>query len=237
MKSTYQILPLLLYFSLANNSIIVLTAPSESKPISYALSCGTSDQDAIDSEGRKWSSDVNFLSSSDNSTTSEAQSHDPSFPSSVPYLNARIFTSNSSYNFIVPPWSRLWLRLHFYPSNYDNLDPLEAYFSVIADGFTLLKNFSASITAKALTQAYIAREFGLPPVGTGNLEVTIVLFEGSHAFINGIEVIPMPNDVFQRPAPLVGYSDQHIDLHSSSLQIMFRINVGGQFIAPSDNVV
>ncbi|KAE8681162.1 Receptor-like protein kinase ANXUR1 [Hibiscus syriacus] len=233
MISTYQILLLLIYSCLANDSIIVLSAPYESKPVSYVLSCGTSGQDAIDSDGRKWSSDVNFLSPSDNSTTSEARFQDPSLPSTVPYMNARIFTSKSSYSFIVPPRTRLWLRLHFYPSNYDNLDPSEAYFSVIADGFTLLKNFSASITAKALTQAYMAREFGLRPVETGVLNVTIVPFEGSYAFINGIEVIPMPKDVFQHPATLVGYSDQHVDLHNSSLQTMFRINVGGQFIAPN----
>ncbi|GMJ09963.1 ANXUR2 [Hibiscus trionum] len=235
MNCTYQILLLVLYFYLANNSINILSAPSESKPISYILSCGTSGQDDIDSDGRKWSSDVNFVSPSGNSMTSKALSQESSLPSTVPYMNARIFTSNSSYNFIVPTKTRLWLRLHFYPSRYNNLNSSKAYFSVIGNGFTLLKNFSAFITAKALTQAYIAREFSLPPVETGDLSVAIVPFDGSHAFINGIEVIPMPDDIFQYPATLVGYSDYTVDLHSSSLQTMFRINVGGQFIAPNDD--
>ncbi|KAK8706441.1 hypothetical protein V6N13_050007 [Hibiscus sabdariffa] len=162
-------------------------AASEPKPIAYILFCGTSSQDAVDSDGRKWNSDGNFLLPSDNSTISEALSQDPSLPSTVPYMNARIFTSNSSYNFIVPPRTRIWLRLHFYPSRYNYLDPSKAYFSVIGNGFTLLNNFSAFITAKALTQAYIAREFSLPPVETGNLDIAIVPSEGSHAFINGIE--------------------------------------------------
>ncbi|KAK9025466.1 hypothetical protein V6N11_038333 [Hibiscus sabdariffa] len=235
MYSIYQIVLLVFCFYLANNSINVLGATSEPKPLAYILSCGTSSQDVIDSDGRKWNSDGNFLSPSDNSTISEALSRDPSLPSTVPYMNARIFTSNSSYKFIVPPRTRIWLRLHFYPSRYNDLDPLKAYFSVIGNGFSLLNNFSAFITAKALTQAYIAREFSLPPVETGNLDVAIVPSEGSHAFINGIEVIPMPDDIFRYPAALVGYSDHPVDLHSSSLQTMFRINVGGQFIAPNND--
>ncbi|XVE65514.1 hypothetical protein DITRI_Ditri08aG0005800 [Diplodiscus trichospermus] len=203
--------------------------------MSYILSCGASGGDGTDSEGRNWSLDINFLPSSDNSVTATAQFQDPSLPSTVPYMHARIFTSTSSYKFSVSPKTRHWLRLHFYPSNYDNLDPSKACFSVTANGFTLLKNFSAYITAKALTQAYIAREFSLTPVESGDLNVTIspsTEQAGSYAFINGIEVIPMP-DIFHQPAALVGYGDQTVDVQSSSLQTMFRINVGGQFIAPN----
>ncbi|XWS38937.1 hypothetical protein CRYUN_Cryun18bG0006500 [Craigia yunnanensis] len=237
MKSTYRILFFVLYFSFTKNSIHVLSGSSESKSISYILSCGASGGDGTDADGRKWSPDIKFLPSSDNSATATAQFQDPSLPSTVPYMNARIFTSTSSYKFSVSPKTRLWLRLHFYPSNYNNLDPSKAYFSVIANGFTLLKNFNASITAKALTQAYIAREFSMTPVESGDLNVTITPSteqSGSYAFINGIEVIPMP-DIFQQPAALVGYSDQSVDFQSSSLQTMFRINVGGQSIAPNND--
>ncbi|XWS14201.1 hypothetical protein CRYUN_Cryun36dG0103100 [Craigia yunnanensis] len=223
MKSTYQISFFVIYFCFTTNSIHVLSGSFESKSISYTLSCGVSGGNGTDADGRKWSPDIN--------------SQDPSLPSIVPYMNARIFTSTSSYKFSVSPKIRLWLRLHFYPSKYNNLDPSKAYFSVIANGFTLLKNFSASITEKALTQAYIAREFSLTPVESGDLNVTITPSteqSGSYAFINGIEVIPMP-DIFQQPAALVGYSDQSVDVQSSSLQTMFRINVRGQSIAPNND--
>ncbi|XVF66110.1 hypothetical protein PTKIN_Ptkin10aG0008100 [Pterospermum kingtungense] len=207
--------------------------------MSYILSCGAPGGDRTDADGRKWSPDIKFLTSSNDSAPAMAQFQDPSLPSTVPYMNARIFTSTSSYKFSVSPKTRLWLRLHFYPSNYNNLDPSKAYFSVIANGFTLLRNFSASITAKALTQAYIAREFSLTPVEFGVLNVTIIPSAeqtGSYTFINGIEVIPMP-DIFQHPAALVGFGDHHqsLDVQSSCLQTMFRINVGGQSIAPGND--
>ncbi|XP_022761275.1 receptor-like protein kinase ANXUR2 [Durio zibethinus] len=237
MKSTIQIVFFVLYFSFTMNSIHVLSGSSKSKSFSYILSCGASGSDGTDADGRKWSPDIKFLASSGNSETATAQFQDPSLPSTVPYMNVRIFRSTSSYKFSVSPKTRLWLRLHFYPSNYNNLDPSMAYFSVIANGFTLLKNFSASITAKALTLAYIAREFSLTPVESGDLNVTITPSteqSGSYAFINGIEVIPMP-DIFKKPAVLVEYSDQFVDVQSSSLQTMFRINIGGQSIAPNND--
>ncbi|MED6126911.1 hypothetical protein PIB30_083072 [Stylosanthes scabra] len=47
--------------------------------------------------------------------------------------------------------TRHYIRLQFYPSNYDSsLDPNNSYFSVHANCFTLLNNFSAYLTAKAL---------------------------------------------------------------------------------------
>ncbi|XWS53514.1 hypothetical protein CRYUN_Cryun10bG0007800 [Craigia yunnanensis] len=42
-------------------------------------------------------------------------------------------------------------------------------------------------------------------------------------------------DIFHQPAALVGYRDQSVDVQSSSLQTMFRINVGGQSIAPNND--
>ncbi|XVF28207.1 hypothetical protein REPUB_Repub15cG0009400 [Reevesia pubescens] len=235
MKSTSQILTFVLYFSLTMNSVHVLTGSFGSNSVSYIISCGAGG-DGIDADGRKWIRDIKFLASPDNSTTATAKFQDPSLPSTIPYMNARIFTSTSSYRFSVSPKTRLWLRLHFYPSNYNNLDPSNAYFSVIANGFTLLKNFSASVTAKAFTHAYIAREFSLTPVESGDLNVTIspsTEQSGSYAFINGIEVIPMP-DIFQKPAALVGFSDESVEVQSSTLQTMFRLNVGGQSIAPKN---
>ncbi|XP_007035799.2 PREDICTED: receptor-like protein kinase ANXUR2 [Theobroma cacao] len=235
MKSACQIIVFVLFFPFTMNSILVLSGSSESN-FPYILSCGASG-DETDADGRKWSPDTKFLASSDNSETVTALYQDPSLPSTVPYMNARIFTSTTSYKFSVSQKTRLWLRLYFYPSTYNNLDPSKGCFSVVANGFTLLKNFSASITAKALTQAYIAREFSLTPVESGDLNVTITPSteqSGSYAFINGIEVIPMP-DIFQQPAALVGYSDQSVDVQSSSLQTMYRLNVGGQSIAPNND--
>ncbi|OMO58451.1 hypothetical protein COLO4_34616 [Corchorus olitorius] len=236
MKSSYQIWIFVLFFSFTRNSIRVRSGSPESNSVSYMLSCGASG-DATDADGRKWSPDTKFLSSSDKSATATAQYQDPSLPSTIPYMNARIFNAASSYKFTVPSKTRFWLRLHFYPSTYNNLDPSKGIFSVVANGFTLLNNFSASITAKALTMAFIAREFSLTPVESGVVNVTFTPSaeqRGSYAFVNGIEVISMP-DIFQQAAALVGYSDQSVDVQSSCLQTMFRLNVGGQAIPPNND--
>ncbi|KAL3752930.1 hypothetical protein ACJRO7_000342 [Eucalyptus globulus] len=204
----------------------------------YMIACGASKRGA-DSDGRAWSPDPRFLASPAVADTvpAEAEFQDPSLPSPVPYMFARVFTAPASYRFSVPPRARLWLRLHFYPSSYSNLDPSDSYFAVGVNGFTLLNNFSASITAQALTQAYIIREFSLAPVGSGDLNITFtpsVEHGGAYAFINGIEIIQMP-DIFEEAATMVGFSDQAVSVGGSSLQTLYRLNVGGQYIPPTND--
>ncbi|KAJ4966331.1 hypothetical protein NE237_018180 [Protea cynaroides] len=94
----------------------------------------------------------------------------------------------------------------------------------------------AYITAQALTQAYILREFSLSASPSGRLNITFLpssIHNGSYAFINGIEVIPTP-DLFT-PATMVGFTDQLVDVESSAFQTMFRLNVGGQYIPPNND--
>lgn len=236
MKSNTHILFSLVFFSFTLNTIHVFSKVSDSSNSdSYILSCGASG-DGTDSDGRKWISDSKFATSSSNTVIATAQSQDPSLPSQVPYMSARIFKSEYTYKFSVAPKKRLWIRLHFYPATYNNLNLSDSYFGVVANGFTLLNNFSAFISAKALTQAYIDREFSLIPVQSGNLNIAFTpssQHPGSYAFVNGIEIIPMP-DIFQ-PATMVGFSDQTVDLQSSSLQTMSRLNVGGQYIPETND--
>lgn len=234
MNDITHILFSLILFSFLANSLHV-SSSSKSDSVSFIFNCGSSSS-GTDVDGRKWVSDSKYLTSSDNSIPAKAQFQDPSLPSTVPYMSARIFTSESTYTFQIPPKDRHWLRLHFYPSSYSSLDAKDAYFSIVAGGVTVLNNFSASITAQALTQAYIVREFSLKPSPTGYLNLTFTpsaKHNGSYAFINGIEVISMP-DLF-KPATLVGFSDQSVDTESSTLQTMYRLNVGGQYIPPSND--
>ncbi|KAL6990076.1 hypothetical protein U1Q18_015825 [Sarracenia purpurea var. burkii] len=201
---------------------------------SNVLACGSSSA-ATDANGRNWVPDSKFLASSENSITAAAQFQDPSLPSTIPYMTARIFTSSSTYVFSVSSKSRHWVRLHFYPSSYSNLNTSDAYCSVTANGFTLLRNFSASITSQALTQAYIIKEFSLLPIHSGSLNLTFTPSSsknGAVAFVNGVEVISMP-EIFQ-PAVMVGFAGESLEAENSSLQTMFRLNVGGQYI-PATN--
>ncbi|CAJ1976244.1 unnamed protein product [Sphenostylis stenocarpa] len=202
---------------------------------SLILGCGLGGGGGKDTDGRKWSPDDKYLSRG-NSVTFKASFQDPSLLSEVPYMTARIFTSEAAYKFAIQGDKRYWLRLHFYPSVYDNLDSVNSYFSVKANGLTLLSNFSAFVTCQALSQAYVDREYSLAPLDSDVLNVTFTP-SGKHnetfAFVNGIELIQMP-ELFDE-APLVGYDGQTMDTKSLHLQTMFRLNVGGQYISPNED--
>ncbi|KAF6158720.1 hypothetical protein GIB67_040234 [Kingdonia uniflora] len=225
---------LIILISFVVNALYVESA---SKTLdSYLLSCGSSNGGS-DSDGRKWESDSKYLGSSDNSISAKAKFQDPSLPSAIPYMSARILTSESTYTLSVSTKKRHWVRLHFYPSSYSSLNATDAYFDVTAGETTLLNNFSAPITAEALTQSYIVREFSVGPFSSDALKITFTpsaKHNGSYAFVNGIEIISMP-ELFPEPATLVGFSDQTVDVASSTLQTMFRLNVGGQYIPPNND--
>ncbi|THG14907.1 receptor-like protein kinase ANXUR1 [Camellia sinensis] len=230
MPTNTHILLSVLYISIFFNSLKALS----SEPNTLALSCGNKDG-GTDDDSRKWESDSKYLVSSDKSVEVVAQTQDPSLTSSIPYMNARIFTSETTYKFTVNESSRYFLRLHFYPSSYPNFNTTNSYFSVVADKVTLLNNFSASIAAQALTQAYIMKEFSLAPLNTDSLSVRFKpsdKYNGTFAFVNGIELIPSPN-LFDS-ASMVGFDDQPLDVTSANVQTMWRLNVGGQYI-PSTN--
>ncbi|KAJ6350771.1 hypothetical protein OIU78_006825 [Salix suchowensis] len=243
MKCNSHILFSLIVLYASLNRIPVASRYYKSESDSYVLACGASGA-GTDSDGRNWQSDAKYINSLSSSTAATAQNQDSSLPSTIPYMTARIFSSESTYKFSVPKKGRLWVRLHFYPSTYSSLDPNTSYFSVTANTFTLLKNFSASITAHALTQAYIVREFSLIPDDSGILNLTFTPssnYNNAYAFVNGIEVIPMP-DIYQ-PAALVGFSDQTLDVGSSTLQTMFRLNAAASplkltlaFNTPTENL-
>ncbi|KAL0323392.1 UNVERIFIED_CONTAM: Receptor-like protein kinase ANXUR1 [Sesamum angustifolium] len=181
-------------------------ATSAANADSFVLACGAT-ADATDSDGRKWVSDAKFLTSPNSSVSATAQSQDPSLPSTVPYMTARIFKSEAT-----------------------------SFFSVTAGGFTLLSNFSASITAEALTQSYIVREFSMNMLESGILNLTFTpsaSYRKAFAFVNGIEIISMP-EIFQSVS-MVGFSDQNMDAATYTMQTMVRLNVGGRYIAANND--
>ncbi|KAK3200680.1 hypothetical protein Dsin_024095 [Dipteronia sinensis] len=214
------------------NAIGVSCAGGGKDEASLALSCGTNG--GTDADGRKWDSDSKYLGSGESKTV-RATFQDPSLLSQVPYMDARVFTKEFSYKFPITSKKRYWVRFHFYPSTYPGLNISNSYFSVAANDINLLSNFSAAITAQALTQAYIVREYSLAPMDSDSMTITFKpsdKYPGSFAFVNGIELVPSP-DLFDS-ATMVGYSDQSFDASSGNMQTMFRLNVGGNYI-PANN--
>ncbi|XP_073310926.1 receptor-like protein kinase ANXUR1 [Primulina huaijiensis] len=214
-------------------------------PPALVLDCGSLNV-GNDSDGRAWDPDAKYLLPGDKSVASNAEIQDPSLSSQVPYMTARIFQSEASYQFpLQNSTSRTLLRLHFYPSSYPNFNISNSYFSVLAEGVTLLNNFSASLAAEALSQAYFIKEYYLAPSASPTLKVTFKPSDTqpqAFAFVNGIEVISSPNLFDQDPilAGSVGSGNDFesattVPIGTTSMETTFRLNVGGQYIPPTND--
>ncbi|XP_050235766.1 receptor-like protein kinase FERONIA [Mercurialis annua] len=200
------------------------------------LDCGAT-SDSSDNDGQKWTSDKNskFLLSSDDSTISPALTQDPAV-SQVPFLTARVFNSNFTYNFPLAA-GRKFVRLYFYPSSYSGLNASDALFSVSTGSFTLLNNFSVVQTTLGLNYAYVIKEYSINVDG-GSLNLTFSPAANapkSYAFVNGIEIVSMPDIYGNSDGTLLLVGDQspvYVD-NSTALENVYRVNVGGNVISPS----
>ncbi|CAM0957163.1 unnamed protein product [Alopecurus aequalis] len=219
-------------------SLAVAAGNSSTASGQILLNCGASNLNDDDS-GRTWDGDtVSKFAPSVKGVSVTASYQDPSLPSTVPYMTARIFTSNYTYSFPVSS-GRMFLRLYFYPVSYRNYAVSDAYFSVTTKNLVLLNDFNASQTAQAINSAYLVREFSVN-VSTGSLDLTFAPSthrNGSYAFVNGIEIVPTP-DIFTAANTRFVNGDSPIPFSfvpDTGLQTMYRLNVGGQAISRKDD--
>ncbi|KAK1562879.1 hypothetical protein Q3G72_018416 [Acer saccharum] len=165
-------------------------------------------------------------------------------------MTARLSQSEFSYRFPVVP-GRMLVRLHFYSNSYNGhnasnaifsvsaynrLDTTKNRFSYLPGSFTLLRNFSTFQTTYALNCAYIVMEYLIAVDG----ETLTIKFTPStnssnaYAFVNGIEVISMPDIYYNdNGLKLVGQDSLIFIDNTTALESVYRINVGGNDISPS----
>ncbi|KAK7365020.1 hypothetical protein VNO80_13770 [Phaseolus coccineus] len=202
----------------------------------FTISCGTTGNS---SDGqRRWTGDedTKYLSFQDATASEKASTQSPS-TNQIPYSSARLSRSQFNYSFPVSPGPK-FLRLFFYPSDYPSFPRNQASFTLQSNQFTLLNAFNASLNADAQATQTIFREY---VVNVNDGERLILTFTPSHpnsyAFINGIEVLSMPTDLYYTPLDdigftLVGHGTLLSVGTSSALQTEYRIKSGGQEIPP-----
>ena len=228
LPATLTCLTLLALLSLA------MAADSNSTGL-ILINCGASVQED-DDNGRTWDGDTGSkFAPSLKGVTATAPNQDPSLPSTVPFMTARIFASNYTYSFSVTP-GRVFLHLYFYPVAYPNYAVADAFFSVTTPNLVLLNDFNASQTVQAISSAYLVREFSVNVSSGSSLDLTFAPsahHNGSYAFVNGIEIVPTP-DIFTAPdTRYVGDNTSPFTFDSAmAVQTMYRLNVGGQAISP-----
>lgn len=210
-----------------------------------ALDCGSgkiSNTLALDS--REWTGDeeANFTSAPPqlrNASFSSEAFQQASSIDGIPYKTARIFRSPVSYLFDHVPPGPKFIRLHFYPALYQDFDASKTLFSVRIADYTLLSNFSASLTAQSLDLDAFSKEFCISLAEHQLLNLTFIPSSETpdgYAFINGIEIVSMPEYLYysnkaDSGVPTVGQTSRmYID--TEALETVYRFNVGGQQISP-----
>jgi hypothetical protein len=224
-------------------------SPSPYTPVdSILLNCGYSgNSNSLD--GRTWIGDVNSnkfspIEQSKNQLASKtAIAVQQSYADMVPYANARLSHSVFTYTFPVTAGQK-FIRLYFYSASYLDFDRSKALFSVKAGGFTLLSNFSASLTADAAgdPRDTIIREYCVNIEEDQMLNITFTpsVVANAYAFINGIEILSMPTNLYytrsdNRGFSFLGQQNPYRIENSTALEMVYRINVGGRSISPAED--
>ncbi|XP_047333866.1 receptor-like protein kinase FERONIA [Impatiens glandulifera] len=154
----------------------------------------------------------------------------------TPYITARASRSSFSYTFQVGSGYK-FIRLHFYPVPYSGFKTSTSFITVKSGPYTLLNNFSAFLTADSLGLKSIVKEFTLYVPHDEPLSITFspsraIPSDETFAFVNGIEVIPMPFGLYYTKEGDGGAYDvgQNYRLpigKTIAMEMAHRLNVGG----------
>ncbi|XP_058187700.1 receptor-like protein kinase FERONIA [Rhododendron vialii] len=228
-------------FSVATTKSSVLYHPIDN----IAVNCGSSgNSTAVD--GRQWTGDIGssyapLLHSNKGKLISSKATSPPLSPDPVPYMSARLSRWPFTYAFRVSPGQK-FIRLHFYPTTYrGGFKRSKAFFTVKAGPYTLLSNFSASLTTDVSGLDSLVKEYC---VNVEENQPLIITFSPSlggssdeaYAFVNGIEIVSMPAGLYHTQegdtgAHVVGQNFQLPIDKSIALEMVHRLNVGGTAIS------
>ncbi|XP_016435020.1 receptor-like protein kinase THESEUS 1 [Nicotiana tabacum] len=150
--------------------------------------------------------------------------------------SARVFTKSSVYTISTKEIGRHWLRLHFYPVKNNQHNLKSAVFSVVANGITLLHEFSFSKLGKIdpLLKEYVVEIGGS---SFENLVLTLTPASGSIAFINGIEVVSIPEGQFDFSVIPIPMGPGFVIPSSVALETAYRVNMGGPKLTPRNDTL
>nr|XP_027111375.1 receptor-like protein kinase FERONIA [Coffea arabica] len=206
-----------------------------------AINCGSVGNSAA-LDGREWIGEAasQFLSGKSRTSTALDKSF---YADPIPYMISRISATPFHYTFQVSPGQKI-IRLHFYPASYRGFENSFDLFSVKAGLFTLLEDFSPSLTADGSGEKYIiVKEFCLNVEENKKLSISFSPSfiteskDNPYAFVNGIEIISMAAGLYYTPdgdlgAPIVGQKNRFYSVdNTTALEMIKRLNIGGSFIS------
>ncbi|KAE8701323.1 putative Malectin/receptor-like protein kinase family protein [Hibiscus syriacus] len=203
---------------------------------SITIDCGSS-MSGQSLDGRPWVGDVGGqfipIEQSNNKNKSSAVNLESQLPvsvGSVPYSTARLSYSEFTYSIPLTTGPK-FIRFYFYPTSYPGFagPSNKAFFSVKAGPFTLISNFSALLFGRG--EPTLVNEFSVNVHESQGLNITFTPrpdITDSYAFINGIEVVDMPTNLYYGPSIIDGVNFLgQAQAEDTALEMMYRINVGG----------
>ncbi|KAJ0100560.1 hypothetical protein Patl1_21679 [Pistacia atlantica] len=214
------------------------------------LACGSPDK-SVFQDGRNLTGDINSeyfssLQAQNNKSTFSDSPVQPGRSLEKFYWKTRFSYAPFTYIFNITPGQK-FIRLYFFATSYPIFDSSKDFFSVQANSFTLLKNFSASLTAAADPDGRetVSKEYCIN-VEEDGLNITFTPspdHKQAYAFINGIEIVSMPPNLYytktegiNRPFKFLGQEMNPFSIETSNaLETVYRINVAGKQIPPIED--
>lgn len=230
MSHLNELLFLCFIWSFTFTSVASLFSPKDR----ILISCGETKEIQLE-DGRLFEPDFGNSNVSLSSNSDSVISNTALNVSTI-YNSARVFTRTSKYTLRTKQIGRHWLRLHLYPVKDKKYNLKSAVFSVVANGITLLHEFSFS---KLGNSSPILKEYVVEIGGSSSehLVLTLSPWSGSIAFINGIEVVSVPDGQFDfSVVPVPGGSEFVIPAHVA-LETVHRINMGGPLLTPKNDTL
>ncbi|XP_058736475.1 receptor-like protein kinase FERONIA [Vicia villosa] len=223
-----------------------LVANSYKPDYILAINCGSTTTTALDN--RTWVGDI--IDNTNLFSFIEPQQEPNSLSNTeTPYTSARVSLSNFTYSFSSINSSPVFIRLHFYPTSYQNFEPSNANFSVkVNNNLTLLKNFNP-LHWLQYDDEKITKEFCIHIEPYENLDITFIPNSTKsnpyYAFINGIEIVSMPSFLYYTDLDdtnyhlnLLGFDDSASEFpvrNDKALETVYRVNVGDNQVPPNDD--
>ncbi|KAK9056420.1 hypothetical protein SSX86_023781 [Deinandra increscens subsp. villosa] len=188
----------------------------------YSIDCGSPTNTTVGN--RVFLSDnlaSSFLTTPQNVLVDTSANSIPSSEYSQLYRTARIFSQTSTYSFKINQSGRHWIRIYFYPFSASNYDLKTASFSVSTRDHSLLSDFSSDGAA--------VKEYSVN-VTSGDLDITFTPSGGSFAFVNGLEVVSVPDPLIGDDAASVTPPTNFRGLLNQALETVARVNMGGPMV-------
>ncbi|KAJ7948602.1 Kinase family protein [Quillaja saponaria] len=195
----------------------------------YLIACGSSQN--VTFQGQTFVPDSQHSSlvlKGGNSIVASSNSGVP-FPI---YQTARVFTSIASYKFEIEREGRHWVRLYFFPLPNSGHNLTSASITVATDNFVLLNNF----TFKNYNGSYMFKEYAIN-VTSDTLTLTFIPSNNSVVFINAIEVVSIPDELFYDQAMALNPSAPFSGLSEHALETVYRLNMGGPLLTGQNDTL